>query len=78
MGAGGGLWGFCHSCLQPCSYNSPLHFGLGTRLTVTGKGLLPTRVPVYDHGGHVLGGEWGVKTGQNLPCQSITRSLRCV
>lgn len=27
---------FPHSRLQLCSYNSPLHFGAGTRLTVTG------------------------------------------
>ncbi|ELK13776.1 T-cell receptor beta chain T17T-22 [Pteropus alecto] len=30
--------GFCHSRLQLCSYNSPLNFGAGTRLTVTEAG----------------------------------------
>ncbi|XP_015443769.1 T-cell receptor beta-2 chain C region [Pteropus alecto] len=30
--------GFCHSRLQLCSYNSPLNFGAGTRLTVTDCG----------------------------------------
>ncbi|EPY80733.1 T-cell receptor beta chain C region isoform 1-like protein [Camelus ferus] len=42
--------GFYHSCLQLCSYNSPLHFGLGTRLTVTEdlSQVKPPKVAVFE------------------------------
>lgn len=68
-----GLWweissGFYHSYLLLCSYNSPLYFGVGTRLTVTGMGSCSRLgVPVLDHDDQLLGGKWGVRTGSELP-----------
>lgn len=45
--------GFYQGFLQLCSYNSPLYFAAGTRLTVTGMGalFLTVGVPVLDHDG---------------------------
>lgn len=62
--------GFYHSYLLLCSYNSPLQFGMGTRLTVTGMGShssLGRGVPVFDHNDQSLGGEAGVRTGSEPP-----------
>lgn len=55
--------GFSYSLLQLCSYNSPLHFGTGTRLTVTGIG----------QGGRC---KEGVRAA--LSFRSISSLLRCV
>ena len=55
--------GFSYSLLQLCSYNSPLHFGIGTRLTVTG----------IRQGG---GCKEGVRTA--LSFRSISSLLCCV
>lgn len=61
--------GFYHRSLLLCSYNSPLNFGAGTRLTVTGMGSDSRLggVPVFDHGDGSLGGQWGVRTGSEPP-----------
>ncbi|EPQ05587.1 T-cell receptor beta chain T17T-22 [Myotis brandtii] len=42
--------GFCHSYLLLCSYNSPLYFGVGTRLTVTDNlnKVKPPKVTVFE------------------------------
>lgn len=56
--------GFYQGLLQLCSYNSPLYFAAGTRLTVTGMEalFLAGGVPVLDHDG--LGKELRYKTAR--------------